>query len=139
MDEVFSKGFELWQATLGLTFAVISLAGNWLPWLMWSGFCYFCIDWPQARRLIDGQTAAALLLLFLFASALLATMDPAFSPIANENPSASAWRLAPWTAAIVQLTFIVGVAIAMGTLQLLAGHRFAHLESSSETMAEQGR
>jgi hypothetical protein len=139
MDEVFSKGFELWQATLALAFAVISLAGNWLPWLMWSGFCYFCIDWPQARRLINGQTAAALLLLFFFVSALLATMDPAFSPIASGNPSADAWRLAPWTAAIVQLTFIVGVAIAMGTVQLLAGHRLPHFETISETMAQQGR
>jgi len=118
MDDLAIKGADFLLAAVNLLVALGAVCRVWMPWLCWSGFCFFCIDWQTAYRLIGRQTLLPILLLFGFICTITTYLDhPAHDVHSASIPGM--WQLSPWTVSVVQVSLVAGLALFMGTIQLL--------------------
>lgn len=118
MEELISKGADFLLAAGNLLLALADVGRTWLPWICWCGFSLFCIDWHSAYRLLSRQTALPLLLLFGLICTVT-TFLQSTSGVVPTTPVAGGWQLSPWTMSIIQVSLAAGLAMFMGTIQLL--------------------
>lgn len=118
MEELMSKAADFLLAAANLLLAFADVGRTWLPWIGWCGFSLFCIDWHSVYRLLSRQTALPLLLLFGLICAVT-TFLQSTPGVVPATPITGGWQLSPWTISIIQVSLAAGLAMFMGTIQLL--------------------